>query len=874
MRSRHDWALLTRESKPWTRWWWLGSAVDEKGLTDALQAYADVGLGGVEICPIYGARGAEQRFVPFLSPEWVKLVRHTVNEAHRLGMAVDLTTGTGWPFGGPMIDAQHASCRLTLTRDDAAGGATFEKTLSRGALEYAVALDANGVAIDLADRVRNAKLHWEAPAGGAWQVVTAVRQMPIQKVKRAAPGGEGNVVDPFSTNALKQYLAAFDAAFEKTGWPRLDGQFHDSFEYYNANWTPQLYDEFARRRRYDLRSHLPALAGVGDQDTVLRVRCDYRQTMAELHLDYVVHWMEWCHGHGGVAREQAHGSPANLVDLYAACDVPETECFGPPDERALPIQKFASSAAHLAGRPITSAESFTWLGEHFQITLADAKAEADYLFLAGVNRLVFHGIAYSPPDLAWPGWLFYASTHFGPAGGLWRDLPAFTAYLARCQSVLQSGRPSCDVLLYFPIYDFWQGSGQQLITFPIDDKGLMAHPSHAAALALWRGGYQFDQVSDHFLSTANTANGVVQIGSMRYTTVVVPPCRVMPVETMRRLVELADAGVTVIFQEKLPDDVPGLQHAAARRAELRSLLAKVDALRAKRRVAVTPSLEKSLKAFDTPREAMADSGLLCQRRAHTDGHSYFIVNRGTAAYEGWAVLGTAAVGALLLDPRDERRRGVAAIRHREGRAEVYLQLTPGESIVLQTFTNQLPLDDHWFYSAAAGEARTIDGPWRVTFIDGGPALPKAYEASRPASWTDRDDPEAKRFSGAAVYAVEFDHTPTREVDDWRLELGRVCESARVRVNGQGIATVWTAPFSLLVGSALRAGRNTIEIEVTNLAANRIADLDRRGVPWKQFHEINFVDRTYQPFNASKWPLRESGLLGPVRLVPVRRLLPR
>jgi hypothetical protein len=85
-----------------------------------------------------------------------------------------------------------------------------------------------------------------------------------------------------------------------------------------------------------------------------------------------------------------------------------------------------------------------------------------------------------------------------------------------------------------------------------------------------------------------------------------------------------------------------------------------------------------------------------------------------------------------------------------------------------------------------------------------------------------------------------------------------------------VATLWSPPYSVSVGKYLKSGRNRLEVEVTNLAANRIADLDRRKVEWKRFHEINFVNRDYKPLDASKWPLRDSGLLGPVRLVPVRK----
>jgi hypothetical protein len=97
----------------------------------------------------------------------------------------------------------------------------------------------------------------------------------------------------------------------------------------------------------------------------------------------------------------------------------------------------------------------------------------------------------------------------------------------------------------------------------------------------------------------------------------------------------------------------------------------------------------------------------------------------------------------------------------------------------------------------------------------------------------------------------------------------VAESARVRLNGRPLGVAWCPPFRFRVGLALKAGDNTLEVEVTNLAANRVRDLDRRGVAWKYFHDANVVGRDYKPLDASGWPLRPSGLLGPVTLQPLR-----
>ena len=97
------WPPVTQECRPWSYWWWLGSAVDKKNLTRELTRYRDAGWGGVHIIPIYGAKGWEDKFIDYLSPQWMEMLDHTVTEAQRLGLGVDMTTGTGWCFGGPNV---------------------------------------------------------------------------------------------------------------------------------------------------------------------------------------------------------------------------------------------------------------------------------------------------------------------------------------------------------------------------------------------------------------------------------------------------------------------------------------------------------------------------------------------------------------------------------------------------------------------------------------------------------------------------------------------------------------------------------------------------------------------------------------------------
>ena len=94
------WPPVTQQTKPWGRWWWQGSAVNEKDLTANMQDYKAAGLGGLEITPIYGVQGYEKQFINFLSPQWMQMLNYTMKEAKRLGLGIDIANGTGWPFGG------------------------------------------------------------------------------------------------------------------------------------------------------------------------------------------------------------------------------------------------------------------------------------------------------------------------------------------------------------------------------------------------------------------------------------------------------------------------------------------------------------------------------------------------------------------------------------------------------------------------------------------------------------------------------------------------------------------------------------------------------------------------------------------------------
>jgi hypothetical protein len=152
----------------------------------------------------------------------------------------------------------------------------------------------------------------------------------------------------------------------------------------------------------------------------------------------------------------------------------------------------------------------------------------------------------------------------------------------------------------------------------------------------------------------------------------------------------------------------------------------------------------------------------------------------------------------------------------------------------------------------------------VKFIEGGPVLPKPFQTAELASWTVLGDDEARRFSGTARYTLRFDAPSAAQAKHWGLNLGQVIQSARVRLNGSELGTLFAPPYSIDLNN-LKPKGNLLEVEVTGTSANRIRDLDTRGVKWKIFYDINIVNRAYKPFNAAGWAIADQGLIGPVTL---------
>ncbi len=896
------WPSITKESKPWSRWWWMGSAVDETNLTKLISKYGEAGLGGLEITPIYGAVGFESKYISFLSPEWMKMLDVSVREAGKNNMGIDMNTGTGWPFGGPQITSKTAASKLILQKYSVRNGENLSEKLIPSdpkqqdagvQLQAVTAYGADGKVKDLTTLVdAGGTLNWIAE-NGDWEIYAAFCGRTLQKVKRAAPGGEGLTFDHFSKDALKVYLSRFDSAFQNSNHG-VHTFFNDSYEVYGTNWTASVFDEFLKRRGYALQPYLRELAEKQPlSDVSHRIQCDYRETISDLLLEnFTQSWTKWANSKGSLTRNQAHGSPGNLLDLYAAVDIPECETFG-SSKFAIPglrrdsadirnvdpdpvMLKFASSAANVSGKNLTSSETFTWLAEHFRVALSQCKPEVEQAFLSGVNHVYYHGTAYSPAEAGWPGWLFYASVNFSPSNTFWPHIRGLNDYITRCQSVLQTGIAYNDLLVYWPVYDVLMSpeNADLQLTIHSIDKWLYPTPFYKDVKELMKQGYSIDFVSDKLLNGLTVRNGLITTKSgSSYRTLVIPASKYMPVSTLKRIVELANLGAEVIFQQ-FPEDVPGMNDLEVRRQQQKEIVKSLSfkgntenmkvAKIGKGEIMQANQVQSALEQKKIVRETLVDSGLKYIRRKSEQGAYYYLVNHTAQTIDSYIPVNANGSTCLLLDPQSGLT-GVAQTRKEKGSLKVRLQLSPGEAMFVLVSESKM-IAEVWRYLGKSMAPIALAGPWKLTFTESGAVIPAATELKKLVSWTDLPDQAAQNFSGSARYTATFDLKGSL-AGEYLLDLGKVCESAHVWINGQDAGILWSIPFTTKIGKYLKKGTNTIEIEVANLMSNRIRQMDQQKVQWRNYHEINFVNVDYKPFDASGWKPMTSGLLGPVVIKP-------
>jgi hypothetical protein len=525
----------------------------------------------------------------------------------------------------------------------------------------------------------------------------------------------------------------------------------------------------------------------------------------------------------------------------------------PPPEYYADV-RMAASAAHVYGKPIVGAESFTGGGYDAPATY---KNLADYWFAQGVNRIVFHSSAHQPLDTK-PGNTM-VGTHFN-RNITWAELakPVMT-YLARTSYMLQQGLFAAD------------------FAYLLNEGAPSSQPFWGAGLQpAVPDGYDYDTVNaDVLLNRMTVSNDgrLVLPDGMSYRILVLPQIDRIRPELLRKIRDLVAGGATVCGPK--PVMSPSLQNGAERAdIEVQALANEIwgDLDGAQRNknfygkglVTWGLPLSEVLSLVNLPKDAEfagpLDSSVAWIHRRAGNAEIYFVANRMDRAQALQARFRVDGKEAELWHP-DTGVVEPADYSIEGGRTTVSLPLDQRESVFV-VFRRPAASQTRALPRASYRTVASLSGPWELTFPPNLGA-PEKIKAAKLESWTANSNAGVKYFSGTATYTktVQVPRGWLKPGSKLLLDLGTVKDVAQVSINGRPVATLWKPPYEADISGAVEAGRNLLEIKITNQWTNRQAG-DRSAPP---------EQRVLAPSSGGAagfgppQTLSDSGLLGPVTL---------
>ncbi len=271
---------------------------------------------------------------------------------------------------------------------------------------------------------------------------------------------------------------------------------------------------------------------------------------------------------------------------------------------------------------------------------------------------------------------------------------------------------------------------------------------------------------------------------------------------------------------------------------------------------------------------MIELGLWVNRVQRNEGDCYFISNWSDKKVDQWVTIQSSGKQAVWFNPMNREIGKATTEKVSNTESKIYLQLAPGATLILQWYSSKVSAPEYKFWQAAS-EKRELKGEWAVSFLKGGPILPATMKTSELKSWPEISE-ELKAFSGTASYKLNF-AKPAGNATAYQLDLGKVMVVATVYLNGEKLATMIGPDYKVTIDSSKLKESNELEIQVSNLMANRMIDLEKKGVNYKKFYNINFAANKREnvgkdgTFTAINWQPFKSGLIGPVTLTPLQKM---
>lgn len=720
------------------------------------------------------------------------------------------------------------------------------------------------------------QLNWEAPKG-KWQIIRFGHASNLQLTRPCPAHVIGLECDRLSKTGIEAHYEGFmKKIIEESGsnaGKSLTFAHIDSWEAHAQNWTATLPKEFEERRGYNPIPWLPVLSGrvIGSPELSSRFLWDFRHTVSEMMLEnYVGRFKQLLKPHNIKLSIEAYGNMVNDNISYAGiADMPVSEfwAFG---KKEFPSQaparrgygfssKVMSSASHTYGRSVTGSEAWTsdreWRDHPYTL-----KALGDKMFCVGVNRMIGHLSAHQPyanmvPGLTHRKW----GMHFNRFNTWWQYSRPWHNYLSRCQFMLQQGEFIADVI-------YWFGEGSPLNVNDMD----FQMPK----------GYDFDFASTEIVKQMQVKDGKITLPSgMSYNYLLLPDYDRITLPMVKKIKELVDDGAKVIAQKRFIGS-PSLADYPEGDNEIKKMVAE---LWDNHGVISGKTLDQ---VFAEDNLAPDFSGLELDfiHRKTIEEDIYFVANNKNERIEG--IQCSFRVDNKipeLWNPETGESRKLSVFSKKEGVITISLDFEPSQSwfvVFGKKATDNIPVATANF--PVIKELRTIPGPWSVKFDEkwGGPKEAVVFDSL--LDWSKHSNPKIHYFSGTATYKKNFD-VAKKPGSATYLDLGKVQIIARVRLNGKDCGIAWKPPYRVDISSALREGKNSLEIDVVNTWVNRLIGDEQLPLDsdWKNWEILDhwpewFLNNEPQPSgrltftsarhykNDSK--LTSSGLLGPVKLM--------
>jgi len=898
------------EARPGAFWDWMNGNVDLDRMTYELEEMKAKGMFGVEIWDIGVIRAIPEEPIPagptFLGPESLKAVNHAIDQADRLGLHLGMVASSSWNAGGRWIEPRDAMKGLYESEITVNGPAKLSQVLPFPACnaprgtnglplyykEIAVlafpqspdhTIRDTAAVINLSDKMdRDGRLTWDVPPG-SWGIARFITSNTGQKLMVPSPNSNGLLIDHLDGHAAETHFRYIIDQILKVR-PSLDALRYmevDSVEVDNQmDWTDSFVEEFRKRRGYDPIPYLPALKGknFADPQITSRFQHDYRKTVSDLWIDgHYRRGTEFLNRYGmQLVAEAGHGGEPRTEPLRACgvVDVPRGEFW---NGAQFWVVKEVASAAHIYGRQIVDAESFTgW--RHWQDGPLEYKRLADTAFCDGLNRITFHTFAHTPPQGGVPGNMYHAGEHFNVNSTWWPKAAPMLSYFSRCCYLMQQGLPVADVCFYYG-----DDAPNLVATRRIgpDSKRLdgptCAHcgrPNPAPADALGTG-YDYDVInSDVIQNRMEFKDGRLTLPhGVSYSVIVLPERTDIPLSVLKKLEKLVRDGATLLGPK--PERDTSLADYPRCDEQVKTIAGRIwgpgnDSRTSGRsygkgRVIADRNRVRDILqqngigpdfAYSSPGKP-ADLDYIHRRTPDAD--IYFVSNTQMEDAEADCTFRVTPRLPQLWYPDTGAIKPCTDYSRVSGGIKLKLRLPPAGSVFV-VFSGIAPEAAPTPVTKEDGKTPApldITGPWEVRFPPNLGAPPSRV-FDQLASWTTIPDDGIKYFSGTATYLKEFEVPPSLLADGRRLELdlGQLRNVADATLNGKPLGILWKPPYTYDVTGIVRSGKNELKIEIVNLWANRLVG-DAKLPREKRVTRITQQVPIGGP--------HESGLLGPVQL---------